>query len=504
MTNIDRRSFLKLMGIAAPAILAPGAASWLHDNLKVVDGSKPNIIVLLFDAMSARNLSLYGYPRLTSPNLARFAERATVYHSHHAAGNYTIPGTASILTGTYPWTHRAVNHSGGVARRLIDNNIFNVLGNEYHRIAFPQNVWANFVTSQFENDLDTLLSPGTFDEFDYLFGNHFRNDSNMAMRSLDDFVFKQNQSPVSLVLGSMYSAFLLREGNLLDQQGYPRGLPQNVNYSLYFRLEKVMAGLQELLSNQPAPYFAYLHLFPPHAPYRPSRKFNRLFVEDGFYPVRKPIHKLSEQIEDDQLDVVRQIYDQYIASLDEELGHFLDAMESAGVFEDSYVVITSDHGEMFERGEKAHSTPLLYESITHIPLLISAPGQKMRRDIYSPTNSVDLLPTFAQWAGKPIPPWVEGKPLPGLSGDEEPERGIYAVEAKLSSAFAPLNTVTVSLQKGNNKLIYYTGYDAEDSFELYDLREDPEELEDLYPSQPVFSKHLKNELLETFFESNKP
>ncbi len=99
MSNVSRRSFLKLVGAAAPAVLFPAASMWAEKNLYQGDSSKPNVIILLFDAMSARDLSVYGYPRPTSPNMERFAERATVYHSHNSGGNYTVPGTASLLTG---------------------------------------------------------------------------------------------------------------------------------------------------------------------------------------------------------------------------------------------------------------------------------------------------------------------------------------------------------------------------------------------------------------------
>jgi arylsulfatase A-like enzyme len=504
MSKINRRAFLKLMGAAASAIVIPGVAAWLDHNLSLKASSKPNIIVLLFDAMSARNLSVYGYPRQTSPNLERFAEHAHVYHSHHSSGNYTIPGTASLLTGTYPWTHRAINHSGAVKRSLLANNIFQALGEGYHRLAFPQNVWASLIVSQFGADIDTLLPSGTFGELDFLTSSHFPKDRNLAARALDDFVFKIGQPPVSLILGSLRSALFLRESALLDSQGYPRGIPFNVNYPVYFRLENLLGGLASFLPAQPSPFFAYLHLFPPHAPYRPSRKFNRFFEGDGFIPVSKPVHRFSDQLSDDRLNVVRQSYDQYIASLDAEFGNLLDAMEGAGIFENSYVIVTSDHGEMFERGEKAHSTPLLYEPIVHVPLLISAPGQKTRRDIYSPTNAVDLLPTFAQLAGQPLPIWTEGKPLPGLGGAEDSERSTFVVEAKLSSASGPLTKATIALRKGNYKLIYYTGYEMEDTFELYDLGEDAEELEDLYPAKPAFAKQMKDELLEAFFASNQP
>ena len=126
MPEINRRSFLKLAGATLPTILAPKTTSWVNKN--VVLSSKPNIIIILFDAMSARNLSVYGYPRHTTPNFERFASRANVYHNHRSGGNFTIPGTATLLTGTYPWTNRAINHSGEIKNTIVDRNIFNVLG----------------------------------------------------------------------------------------------------------------------------------------------------------------------------------------------------------------------------------------------------------------------------------------------------------------------------------------------------------------------------------------
>jgi hypothetical protein len=502
MPTMSRRTFLKLLGAAAPALLLPGLAS--RAGTRMQDSSKKNVIILLFDAMSARNLSVHGYPRVTSPNLERLAARSTVYHSHYSSGNYTIPGVASLLTGTYPWNNRAVNHSGVVKRDMVDNNIFGAIGPEYHRLAFPQSVWANFIVTQFEKDIDTLLSSGTYGEADALLSDYFPNDSNMAARSLDDFVFKMEQPPVALILSTLQRALFYRKSGLLDSQGYPRGLPHNVNYPLYFRLEDLFDGLGSLLPGLPSPFFTYLHLFPPHFPYRPSRKFNRMFVEDGWTPPNKPMHRLSEGNTDTRLNVARQSYDQYIVSLDAELGRLLDSLEASGILDNSYLVVTADHGEMFERGEKAHSTPLLYDPVIHIPLIISAPGQTTRHDVYAPTNAVDVLPTLVQLTGQPVPSWTDGSLLPGLGGVEDFERSTFTVEAKLSPAFGPLSKATVAMRKGDYKLIYYTGYESEDSFELYDLHSDLEEMEDLYPDHPAFVKSMKEELLEAFFEANKP
>ena len=117
---------------------------------------------------------------------------------------------------------------------------------------------------------------------------------------------------------------------------------------------------------------------------------------------------------------------------------------------------------------------------------------------------MDLLPTAAHLTGNPIPEWSEGVLLPGLGGVEDFQRSTFSVEAKKVSSFGPLSTATVSMYKGTHKLIYYTGYEAADSFELYDLESDAEELEDLYPAQPAIAKSLSEELLDTFSDSNKP
>jgi arylsulfatase A-like enzyme len=246
-----------------------------------------------------------------------------------------------------------------------------------------------------------------------------------------------------------------------------------------------------------------MHLFPPHSPYRASGNFNDKFL-DGWSPVAKPAHRLGDGLTDSVVQTERRYYDEYVASLDWEFGRLMDAMETAGIFENSYVLITSDHGEMFERGQKEHATVLLYDPVVHIPLMISAPGQSAHRDVYAPTHAVDVLPTLLQLAGKPVPAWCEGRLLPGLGGAEDWERSIFVVEAKDSPAFQPFQKATIAMQKGIYKLIYYTGYEPEDAFELYDLSADMEELSDLYRTQPAIAKRMREELFESLFEANKP
>src|SRR5262245_39976018 len=130
---MNRRDFLKLVS-TLPLGYAASKWPWLQGDQR----QQSNVIIVVFDAFSAYNISLYGYERGTTPKINRLAKRAIRYHNHFAGGNFTTPGTASLLTGVLPWTHRAINLKGDVLDRFITQNIFSVFKN-YYRIAYTHN-----------------------------------------------------------------------------------------------------------------------------------------------------------------------------------------------------------------------------------------------------------------------------------------------------------------------------------------------------------------------------
>ncbi|HMV96545.1 MAG TPA: hypothetical protein PKE48_09605, partial [Anaerolineales bacterium] len=150
-----------------------------------------------------------------------------------------------------------------------------------------------------------------------------------------------------------------------------------------------------------------------------------------------------------------------------------------------------------------HVTRLLYDAVVHIPLIVIAPGQKSRVDVHHPTSNIDLLPTLLHIAGKTAATDLEGRILPGLGGIEE-SRSLFSMEAKECSAFGNLKDgATVSLVQGEHKLIYYTGYPKRpDTFELYNLKDDPDEMKDLFTVDTTTAAKMKEEMLDTF-ESNR-
>jgi arylsulfatase A-like enzyme len=506
MSRLSRRDFLKLIAAASASACFSPAVSALET------GSQPNVLILLFDTLSARHMSLHGYFRETTPNITRFAEKATVYHSSYAGGNFTSSGTASLLTGLYPWTHRAVTYGGLIRRDLSELNMFRLMGPDFHRIAFGQNMWVEIFLDQFANSIDRHLPPTSFS----ITGSRYFIDDFLKEKGLGWYIFDDMATglspdmPGSLVGGYLSTLYMLRHGPYYRYgfPEYPKGIPVMQNYNVAFTLEDVFSGVQADIikaARGGKPFLGYYHFFSPHEPSKPREDFIRLFNRDGFAPVEKPFHSLSLGQSETDLREKRLMYDRYLANVDHDFGLLIDRLESEGILENTYIVLTSDHGQLFERGDYGHGTPLMYESVIHVPLLIRAPGQRSRQDIYEPVSSIDLLPTLLSLFGKEMPANLEGKLLPGFGGAEDARRPIYSVVAYRNSAFLPLTTATIAMRKAAYKLIHTFGYkDYPDTFELYNLEADPDELENLFDAETVVAKHMKQELLDSLETANRP
>ncbi|MEW5870866.1 MAG: sulfatase-like hydrolase/transferase [Chloroflexota bacterium] len=506
--NLPQVSDLPLIGrlptgqrLALPAVAHPGQES-----------SPPNVIIILLDALSAFNLSVYDYPRRTSPNLEKFAQRATVFHGHHSGGNFTTPSTASLFTGQYPWTHRALSLSGLITRSVLPYNLFEQLEQglrSYFTMSFTQNIYADMLLYQFEKHLKRHPQLDNFSRAGHTFyDNFFRRDGVYAMKSVDQFLFLREQAHGSLFLSILSDLALTLRSKLEARRLagiYPEGLPRLSNTDVAFVLSEVIDGVIGLVDDlQPvSPFFSYLHLMPPHQPYTPTRPFIGIF-DDGWNPEPKKKHRLASGLSEERLDVLRRTYDEFIANLDDELGRLFDHLEHSGLMENSYVILTSDHGEMFERGEHGHSTPLVFEPVIRIPLLVHAPGQQARQDVHALTSNVDLLPTLLHIAGLPIPEWAQGQVLPGLGGQADAQREVFVVEAKKNPAHNPLSKATVAMLRGQHKLVHYLGYKYyPDNYEFYDLANDPGEQNNLYPDHPL-AREFQAELDQKLAQADHP
>ena len=510
---LSRRDFLKLLGSAAAPLIVGRAERLIPSSTAAgTTADAPGVIILVLDALSALNTSFNGYVRRTTPNMERFARRSTVYHAHYSTANFTSPSTASLLTGLYPWTHRAFHVEGMVDAGRVDSNLFRYWGNHTSRLGYTQNAWADILLYQFSQWLDVHLDLQEFNlNRDLFYETLFRNDPVASYRSSTfslDLDPNFSASSISALIRKVAFYISLRSVNKRIISRYPMGVPMTVNdVAAYFLLEDLFDGLMKLTGSLPPSSLAYLHLYPPHVPYAPRAEFVDAF-DDGWKPPVKPTAPLipvGMGEPETRVLLERGHYDAYIATVDDDFGRLLDFMEREGILDNNYVMLTSDHGDIYERGVIGHMNEYLYEPLVRIPLVISSPGQTSQVDVHMPTSSIDVLPTLLSLTGRSVPDACEGILLPGLGGKDDAQRSIFSIDTKATHVKGQIRNATVSLRKGQYKLIAYLGYEGfEDRFELYDLQNDPEEMHDLPAVKPETFLDMRHELQEKMSEINKP
>lgn len=499
MNQLDRRDFLRLLGLL-PLLSLPGKDLRRPSKPAPADTDRPNFLILVLDAFAAPHASLYGYPRRTTPNLERLAERATVFHAHYANGSFTNPGTASLLTGTLPWTHRSLQPLSPIVASQERNNLFHALAPaQYYSFGYAHNLIAEALMYQFRQDIDHLKKTQDLCLLDFHVADQlFYGDYDMAVWR--ERVLRSGETPPtypsSVVYYSLNHVLWMRRKEQLEaayRDRFPRGLP--TQHDQIFLMEDVVDWLLDNVPQFPRPYLAYVHVTPPHDPYCTRSDFYGIF-DDGWRPTSKPEHHFSTDHSQETLNAARMEYDEFIAYVDAEVGRLYDHLERTGQLDNTYLIITSDHGELFERGIWMHLTEVLYEPVIHVPLLIAGPGQTRREDVYTPTSAIDMVPTLLHLAGQPIPAWCEGDVLPTLGGTPSDDRPIFIVDSKASFKQGPLTAGTVAMIQGRYKLIYYFGYeDFDEVYELYDLENDPEELNDLYATETSVAEAMRQTLL---------
>jgi choline-sulfatase len=195
------------------------------------------------------------------------------------------------------------------------------------------------------------------------------------------------------------------------------------------------------------PHFVWVHLYDPHDPYEPPPPF-------------------SEKYKD-------HLYDGEIAYADSAVAHWIAFLKKAGVYDNSIVIVTGDHGEgLGEHGEETHGL-FLYDSTLHIPLLLKMPRNSHSGAVIdAQVRTTDILPTILSATGVAAPAELNGESLLPLLGQKTTtDRALFGeTDYPLRWGWAPLR----ALRADNSKWI------EAPRPELYDLKADPKELKNLY------------------------
>jgi arylsulfatase A-like enzyme len=250
-----------------------------------------------------------------------------------------------------------------------------------------------------------------------------------------------------------------------------------------------IAWLRQHLGTEPV--FLLLHYFDPHFGYLEQAGFT-FGGRDPAYTGRVRsgsvpglITQANPEISSDDLEELIRLYDSEIALTDQAVGRVLESLRAAGRYESSIIVVTGDHGEEFlDHGTLDH-TKTLYNELVRVPLLVKLPGRPAAT-VDRPVAHIDVLPTLVDWLGLPAPAAAQGRSLLTAEGDDP--RPILLETQRVRRLRGVVH--------GDEKLI--VDLDTGQA-QLFNLREDPGEQQDLSRARPDRARALRR-IVESWVE----
>ena len=450
--------------------LLPGAAALLLSACGRDPEPGPNVLWIVWDTVRADRLSLYDAPRPTTPFLESWTPDARVFEDCTSTANATVASHSSMFTGYFPSEHGA--NAG--ERHLADEfttvaEIFRDAG--YRTYLYSSNPFVS-ATTNLHQGFDVQEHP--WDE------KYVEEASRIVSEKLHD---------------------LDRSTEL--QRKIQRG---GFDYRTTKASGAIIRGaLTDWLdSADPAdpdrPWFAYLNYMEAHRPLIPPEKYRRRFLDEEAilraYELDRSWPKIWSytfgliDYTDDELELMRATYDAGLAELDELLEDLVGTLDERGDIENTIIVLVSDHGEQLGEHHMLDHQYSVYDGLIRVPLVIHAPGRLDPGRDARPVSTLDILPTLLELTGVvpdvPLPEW--GLSLAGTIPDDRTRIAEYPADfapgletiARLDPGWdtTPWQRSLLAIFQDRWKLI--RGSDG--GMELYDRRNDAEELADLADS----------------------
>lgn len=389
------------------ALLLSAAAFNGYGCAPRLDGKKdaqPNVLLIVVDTLRKDHLGVYGYGRDTSPNIDRLAADGVRYESAFSQAPWTTPSLGSLLTSQYP-TVLGIDD----AQSILDD--------------------------------DWILLPEVLRDHEYSTG---------AVVSHTYCSSRWNFS-------QGFDSF--DESNIID-------------YNAATSPGVTQQALEFLDHQESGPFFLFLHYFDPHETYleQPGFAFSRAADYSG--PVQAPLtyrtlRDLSRKLEPGDVAEIERHYDTEIAFTDKYVGQVLDEFRARGLYDETLIIFTADHGEEFkEHGRLGHAYTLFQEQI-NVPLIIKYPGQGAAV-VSEPVALIDIYPTVLAATGISVDHALEGISLmPSSVTSARRQRTVFSEtsrkhKVKLRAAVTADQKTILNLKNGEST--------------FYDLAADPGEM----------------------------
>ncbi|MFD0714793.1 sulfatase-like hydrolase/transferase [Paenibacillus sp. GCM10027626] len=465
---------------------------------------RPNILFIQTDQQRVDTMAVYGGKVCQTPHLNRLAEESVVFDNAYTSCPVCTPARASMQTGLYPFKHGMQTNGygmGSMVQELPDTPrlLSRQLAEQNYSIGYTGK-WHLGTESDEQRHLDANLAYVHFPEIA------------AGMRTLPTDVGYEGDNFGGHGLGGMvYPAFkqYLQENGLewkLENKisGHFEGhyaaelTSPEAGTVEHYLVDRAIHHIEQFRERE-QPFFFSLNFWGPHEPYIAPTRFLDLYRDQELEPwpnfcdsgEGKPsIHRIKMGNTKEWSDFVPYIrhYYAFMSSIDEQIGRLLDYLKQRGLYEDTVIIFTADHGESLGiHGGLCDKSYFMYEETCRIPLLVKPAGQNVtQRREERFVGTCDIHATILGLAGvETLPQGADGRSFaPVLEGGllEEWPDSVVTEGAGLESVMFTQRMI----RKGTCKYVFNCG----DLDELYDLADDPHELSNRV-DDPAYADKLR-------------
>ena len=486
----------------------------LFTGCQLHEPDKPNVLFIMTDQHPLSCVGVYGNEKIRTPNIDAIAHEGYVLQNFYLSSFACSPSRASILTGRYLHNHNVSTNNIQLDKRIP--TLGTILSDNGYATGYfgKAHLSGSMYVGRSDGDgIDYMHESGYKDPLgedidEYWYFERVDTDSGWHVKKVPGGLGEDSpQMGFEEWAGGwkQYKQWLLEQGQIEfaetagnhdDLQSAPEGNHMYSKLGQEFHMATFFSNETDEFIRKNAeddkPWAAVLSYFGPHLPVAPPQPWDTIYsIMDVSLPLNihdnlegKPAfqRRISDQYTGDgwsdvqYKDYIRRYWG-YSSYIDDQIGRVLETLRETDQWDNTIIVFTTDHGDMITgHGMIFKSGGNAYEELFHVPAIIRVPGMKNKRNVIEPlTASIDILPTILDACDLGIVAGIDGQSLLPLFKNEphDPRKSVFAeVHLQNHAGKVIMNT--------NSRYKYVYHWLTDDVDELYDLREDPGELKNLF------------------------
>lgn len=429
-------------------------------------------ILVVFDSLNRTAIAPYGAAADQTPNFARLAKRGVTFDRHYAGSLPCMPARRDMHTGRLNLTHRPWGP-------------LEPFDNSYARLLSAAGCYTHMVTDHYHYfEAGGAGYATAFDSWEFVRGQEYDPVQVRVDPPLPELSAKYDprQYPLERLAPGP------KTSRSSDRLAYRRmqhalnaeAMTEEADFPLAQCFDRAFTFLD--VNKDADSWFLQLECFDPHEPFHAPARFANPQAREGARVLDWPVYEKVANSQE-EIDEIRGSYTALLRMCDDYLGRLLDWMDETGAWEDTCLIVTTDHGFLLGEHEWWGKNKMpCYEEIAHIPLMISHPAHAAQAGTRcdAVTQTIDIMPTLCELHGVAVPDEVRAQSLlrhlsPGAPAPER--RVIFGLFG------GPL-----SITDGRHTYMHYPDRDAQVALNMYTLA--PSHMSDAFSASELAEAEL--------------